>query len=1163
MPTHQPIDLTPLDRVMDRCPLTAEADALVIDAIALLNQSQADCILIVQDGQLLGIFTERDVVRLVVAKRDFSHLKLFEVMTKQVITLTPSNSAQDVVKAFALMRQHRLRQLPIVDQTNRLLGLVTLGSAIFQKSVQEMVAFAGQQAILNECKRSEAALIESEQRFHTMADTAPVMIWVAGTDKFCNYFNQPWLQFTGRTLEQEIGNGWTEGVHRDDFQRCIDTYFTAFDARQPFTMEYRLRRFDGKYRWLLDTGNPRFNGDGSFAGYIGSCIDIGDRKQVEDKLRSSEEQLRLALDFSHTGGWDWQIDINKVTWNDNFSQLLGLNPGEVEASYQTWRDRVHPEDIVQVEQVINHALATRSYYETEYRTIHPDGSIRYLAARGQGIYNQSGQVVRMVGVLFDISDRQQAEAALRESEQRYATLAQAVPVGIFRTDPEGHCVYVNQRWTQITGLSLLQAWQDGWAQAIHPDDRERVFTQWYECARQNLPFQSEYRFQRADGVVTWVFGQAVAERGTDDELIGYVGTITDISEQQAALRDRKRVEAALRQYERIVSATPDGVALVDRNYTFRLINQTYLLLHGKYSEEIIGHTISELLGEDVFTSLIKPLMDRCLAGETIRYEAWFTYAKAGRRFIGVTYAPYIEMDSTISGIVVNTRDLTKLKQAEEKIVEQAMLLDVATDAILVRGLDSKILYWNNGAENLYGWSSKEALGKNTSEILYKEITPQVLEALQTVIDRGSWQGELAKINKEGKELIVTSRWTLVRDEQGKPKSILSVDTDITEQKKLAAQFLRAQRLESIGTLAGGIAHDLNNVLAPILMSVQLLQLKYPEDKNRSLLNLLENNVKRGAALVKQVLSFARGLEGDRTIVQVKHLILEIANIIKETFPKSIELHTNIASDLETVLADATQLHQVLMNLVVNARDAMPKGGSLTISATNATIDQTYAQTHIEAKVGSYVVVTITDTGVGIAPEIMERIFDPFFTTKEVGKGTGLGLSTSLGIIKSHNGFLEVDSEVGKGSSFKVYLPMGKQTSTQLLESPEPLAGRGELILVVDDETTICSVIKTTLESYNYRVLIANDGIEALDLYAQHAKEIGVVLLDMMMPKMDGFTTLRTLQAMNNSVAIIATSGLALSDQVNPPQGKGAKAFLSKPYTTQELLQTLQAILRAK
>ncbi len=265
----------------------------------------------------------------------------------------------------------------------------------------------------------------------------------------------------------------------------------------------------------------------------------------------------------------------------------------------------------------------------------------------------------------------------------------------------------------------------------------------------------------------------------------------------------------------------------------------------------------------------------------------------------------------------------------------------------------------------------------------------------------------------------------------------------------------------------------------------------------------------------------------------------------------------------TVLADATQLHQVLMNLVVNARDSMPNGGSLTISAANVALDRTYAQMHLEAKIGSYVIITVADTGTGISPENIERIFDPFFTTKEVGTGTGLGLSTTLGIIKSYDGFIEVCSEVGKNSQFKVYLPARAETALQPTANPELLRGHGELVLVVDDETAICEITKTALEINNYKVLTANNGIEALALYAQHRNAIRVVLLDMMMPKMDGLTTIRTLQAIDTSILIIATSGLASSDNINLAVGKGVKTFLPKPYTTQELLEILQATLNAK
>ena len=237
-------------------------------------------------------------------------------------------------------------------------------------------------------------------------------------------------------------------------------------------------------------------------------------------------------------------------------------------------------------------------------------------------------------------------------------------------------------------------------------------------------------------------------------------------------------------------------------------------------------------------------------------------------------------------------------------------------------------------------------------------------------------------------------------------------------------------MESVGTLASGIAHDLNNVLTPILMSVQLLKIKFPEPQHQPLLKMLESNVKRGAALIKQVLSFARGIEGKKVTLQVRHLILEVEQIVRETFPKSIQFSSDIDSNLWTVLGDATQLHQVLMNLVVNALDAMPNGGTLKTSAKNIYIDENYPKLHIDAQEGAYITIAIADTGMGIAPETLTRIFEPFFTTKSIGAGTGLGLSTVLGIVKSHGGFIQVYGEVGQGTEFQIYLPAIQSPVTQ-------------------------------------------------------------------------------------------------------------------------------------
>ncbi|HEY9728847.1 MAG TPA: response regulator [Chroococcales cyanobacterium] len=500
-------------------------------------------------------------------------------------------------------------------------------------------------------------------------------------------------------------------------------------------------------------------------------------------------------------------------------------------------------------------------------------------------------------------------------------------------------------------------------------------------------------------------------------------------------------------------------------------------------------------------------------------------------------------------------------RAEQKIREQAALLDVATDAILVQNLDGQVAFWNKAAQQIYGWQAEEVLGKNANMLLYPaESSPRLQDIQIAVTVKGNWYGELHQIGKDGKKIIVESRWTLVQQDEGKPRSILIVNTDITEKKRLESQFLRAQRMESIGTLAGGIAHDLNNVLTPILMTVQLLALKLKEEQGKQWLKILENNAKRGAELVKQVVSFTRGIEGERTLVQVRHLIGEIRQIARETFAKAINVYTDVPQDLWTVSADATQLHQVLMNLCINARDAMPDGGILNISAKNLVIDENYSRMNVDAKVGHYIAITVSDTGTGIPPEILERIFEPFFTTKELGKGTGLGLSTVLGIIKSHSGFVNVYSEPGQGTAFKVYLPALEEIQTPFVREIKLPSGNGEMILLVDDEIAIRNIVQTSLETYHYQVLTASDGVEAIALYAQHKQQISAVLIDMMMPTMDGLTTIQMLQKMNSQLKIIAISGLALSDRVNVAMGTGVQAFLSKPFTAEELLQTLSGVL---
>lgn len=648
--------------------------------------------------------------------------------------------------------------------------------------------------------------------------------------------------------------------------------------------------------------------------------------------------------------------------------------------------------------------------------------------------------------------------------------------------------------------------------------------------------------------------------------------VDGIKEKQAALRDRQQAEAELRWKEALLrsmtSVSPLAFYVVDnRTDNILYFNQQFCeiwgiehlkaqMAEGKLqNKDIIPDCAKLILDIPAFAASCQPLQSEEYRA-VVEDEIKFNDGRTIRRFS----TQVRDRDDQYFGRLYIFEDITSRKQVEQQIREQAALLDISTDAIFLRDLSNNILLWNKSAEQLYGWQAEEAIGKNACQLFNNEPLLQYQEICQTVLGKGSWQGELQKTSKSGREIIVESCWMLVLDEHSQPKSILIVDTDITHKKQLEQQFFRAQRMESIGTLASGIAHDLNNVLSPILMSVHFLKNKLPDRQSSQMLSIVENNVKRGANLVKQVLSFARGIEGDRQVIQLHNILVEVNEIIQETFPKSITFSTEIAAELSPVYGDSTQIHQVLINLCLNARDAMPSGGNITISAANIYIDENYARMNLDAQVGYYIVLKVADTGCGIPSEVLDRIFEPFFTTKEFGKGTGLGLSTVMGIIKGHNGFITVSSCIDQGTEFQVYLPAVNTATTQILEDSKIEHGRGEWVLIVDDEAAIREVTATSLESHNYQIIAARDGIEAIALYAQNTDKIKAAIIDIMMPNMDGATTIRTLQKMNPKLPIIAVSGISTGEQVPINKTVPNATFLPKPYTVQELLKTLHLVL---
>ncbi len=509
------------------------------------------------------------------------------------------------------------------------------------------------------------------------------------------------------------------------------------------------------------------------------------------------------------------------------------------------------------------------------------------------------------------------------------------------------------------------------------------------------------------------------------------------------------------------------------------------------------------------------------------------------------------------------REVLERKRSEARIQEQAVLLDMAQDAIYVRDLGGGIRFWNTGAERLYGWSAQEAAGISLERLFPEDAGKAGAEAGRIVLEKGEWRGELHQKAKDGREVIADSRWTLVRDGAGNPRSVLVINTDQTEKKKLETQFLRAQRMESIGTLASGMAHDLNNVLAPILMSASMLRWPLSVAEREAIITGIETSVRRAAEIIQQVLTFGRGVNGERAPVNPSELMEEIGKIIGQTFPKNISIvMEGEGPKLWPIIGDKTQIHQVLLNLCINARDAMPEGGVLSLGARNVTLGQERAALDATAPAGPYVLLQITDTGCGIAPSDRDRVFDPFFTTKDVGKGTGLGLSTVLGIVKSHHGFVAIDSELKKGASFRVYLPASTEPAATTMAAPSRALprGHGETILLVDDEKEIVLATGRMLEQSGYKVIPAGNGREALELFRRH-DGVDLVLTDLMMEGMDGMALIHALREIDAAVRVIASTGLGVKLRPADLRSLPANSLLSKPYGAETLLTSLDRALK--
>ncbi len=502
--------------------------------------------------------------------------------------------------------------------------------------------------------------------------------------------------------------------------------------------------------------------------------------------------------------------------------------------------------------------------------------------------------------------------------------------------------------------------------------------------------------------------------------------------------------------------------------------------------------------------------------------------------------------------------LSRITGSANPAVEEQIrsLLDDISDLVLVLGPGGVVHFASASLPRVLGYSADEVVGRAWSDLLSSEDLPRWTAAMREAeLSPGkSVFAEERVRHQDGSWRQFESRYRLLRNDTGAPLLLLT-GRDVTERRQVEARFLRAERLDKIGTLAEGIAHDLNNIFSPILMSIQFLRETVAEDQ-KSLVATLEKSAHRGAAVVKQITMLARGLEGERVILQPKHLLRDLVAILKETFPRDIQVKLDIPADLWTIFAEAAQFHHLMMNLCLNARDAMPGGGTLSVKAENATLDENFVCLRPGGRPGPFVLVTISDTGSGVSPPSAEAALHPLPDAPDDSV-----LAIAARIVKGHHGFMDVQADPGKGCAFRVYLPAADVNARSSAPPPEQLRGHGELILAVDDEASVREITKSTLEQFGYRCVTAADGTEAVGAFASLKNDVAAVLVDLRMPLMDGATTIRVLRRMQPDLKIVVSSGITASAEHADDHGVKPNAFLLKPYTALKLLTVLNEVLR--
>ncbi|MFT7243432.1 MAG: PAS domain S-box-containing protein [Candidatus Azotimanducaceae bacterium] len=928
--------------------------------------------------------------------------------------------------------------------------------------------------------------------------------------------------------------------------------------------DFRVCHASGDQLWLRARGRADLGQDGKISRRHGVLMDVTAQKHSEIQLRRTTQLLEASQSIARVGGWELDTKSGQLFWTDETYRIHDTSPDTFNPTVEASGSYFLPESRLLVTAALDAAIKQGTGYDLELETLTTKG--RLINVRATCVVTLSnGKPVKVTGTFQDITEQKRAEKTYRASEDRFRMLVEGTSDIVTITDVAGRFTYVNNQTAKVLGLEIADIIGRPAFDFAHPDDlarSRRWFADSIAMGEAQDPF--EVRFVHQDGTVSFFIWSSTFH--FDEE-----GLLTHINSIAHNNTSRRQAQEEHEHLAAIVENSADAIVgrAVDGNITSW--NSAAEKLFGYAAEEIVGTPISRLVPDDG-SAEAQDILARLNAEETIKDLETVRRSKDGRLVqVSATIYPIKNADAQVTGSAGIFRDITARKLAEAAAQEGQARLAIAMQIANIGHWDWDII----SGEVDFSAEWKAHLGfaedelSNKFEEFESRVHPDdrlgVLRAAEAARDDPAvgYATDFRLRHKDGSYRWMHAKALMILDSQGVPVRMIGAHVDLTEQKFAEQQAFRSQRLESLGTLASGVAHDLNNALTPILMGTELLRANYPNET--SIIDVVEASALRGANMIRQLLNFPQGERGPRTEVDVGLLVVEMQNLMQGTFPKNINLQVTCAPTLPAVLGDATELHQVLLNLCVNARDAMPDGGTIALTTQYQTFQTAPTETVTPAVAGNYIVVTVSDTGAGIPLDIYEHIFDPFFTTKGIHKGTGLGLATVMGIVKGHAGFIKVQSKPEQGATFTVFLPVSdgiRVAPNTAIEKSVPKGG-GETILFVDDEPAIREVMSNTLTRLNYQVLTAFDGTDGLSQALDSGVGIKAVITDLHMQNMEGLALARALRRERPDLPILVASGRMDDKVVSELLSLGVTDLLAKPFSEQQLAVALETLLARK